>query len=480
MMRRQPSRSLATRAAAGRLAPRVIGSPRFNRQRPIGLYARRVRGPKPPRRPWLEFDSDGLFAFVLTALILFSWTLGTAAAVAIVAMSLVYIGVRLPQLGEILAPRAFILIVPAFAVLSVLWSQAPAETLKYGIEFALTIVVALIMSAAPYPKAVLWGLFLAFALYIPAALAFGQAVDVGNSGQMAFSGLSQSKNLLGDMAATSVLISLACFVAAIEDRRPYRALVALGVAVPEIYVLLVARSAGALLGILPAVLAFIFFMGMRSARLTMRLMVTVFASLCAALLAVGYGSSLVTDSMAIFDKDPTLTGRTYLWQRAADLIAEKPVLGTGYNAFWVRGNPDAEGLWRFAGIAERMGFNFHNTLIELLVNIGWAGVCVVTVVAIAGSVLLVRRVMIRPSLALCFWLSILVYEFVRMPIEALGMAPFAHPTLLLFAGFGAALAARRTAAARAATRRFAHYGYRSPRNAAVVWRGTLRASRFVS
>jgi len=475
-MRRASSRSLVRSAPIGRMAPRVAGSPRFNPQRPIGLYARRLHRPKPPRRPWFTFDSDGFFAFALVALMLFAWTLGTAGAVAISAMALAYTVLRLPQLGEILAPRAFILVIPIFAVMSIFWSQSPIDTLKYSLEFALTVGVALLLSAAPYPKAVLWGIFLAFAVYIPVAIVFGQAVDVGNTGAMAFSGLTQSKNLLGDMAATGALVSLACFVAAIEDRRPVRALVALAVAAAEIYVLLEARSAGALLGIVPAVLTFIFFLAMRPARLTLRLIATVFAALSAAVMTVAYGSSLVEDSMTLFDKDPTLTGRTYLWQRAADFIAEKPALGTGFNAFWVQGNPDAEGMWQFAGIADRMGFSFHNTLVELLVNIGWIGVGVVTIVAVVSSVLLLRRVMTRPTLALCFWLSLLVYEFVRMPIEAIGMAPFAHPTVMLFAGFGVALAARRTAAARAALRKRASYRWGMLRP--VLQRGVLWPSRF--
>jgi len=104
-----------------------------------------------------------------------------------------------------------------------------------------------------------------------------------------------------------------------------------------------------------------------------------------------------------------------------------------------------------------MGFSFHNTMIELLVNVGWAGVVIFAVVAVIGSVLLLRRVMMRPTLALCFWAALLVYELVRMPIEAIGMSPFSYTTLLLFAAFGAALPARRTAEARKATRRMARY-----------------------
>lgn len=458
-----------------RVAARAAGSPRFDPQRPVGLYVRRALGSKPPRRRWLQFDADGFFAFVFVTLFSASM-LGTIAAVAVVAMAAVYIALRLPQLGEIMTPRAVILAIPIFAVLSFFWSQSPVDTLKYSLEFALTVGLGLILSAAPYPKAVLWGLFVAFAGYTVTALVFGQSVDVGNNGQTAFAGLTAGKNLMGDIAANGALISLACFVAGIEDRRPFRAILALGVAVAEIYVLLLARSAGALLGTVPAVFAFIFFLALRPMPLNLRLFATVFMSFAAAVMAMAYGSTIIEDSMMLFDKDPTLTGRTYLWQRAADFITDKPVLGTGFNAFWVESNPDAVGLWHFGGLIDPWGFNFHNTLIELLVNLGWIGVCVFTIVAIICSVLLLRSVIARPTLALCFWFSLMVYEFVRMPIEAIGTAPFAHSTLLLFVGFGAALGARRTAEARKAARRVSHYRMRLPR---AVFQGSVpRSSRF--
>src|SRR4029079_3202212 len=98
-------------------------------------------------------------------------------------------------------------------------------------------------------------------------------------------------------------------------------ILALGAAVLELYVLLAARSAGALVGIVPAVLALIFFLALRPLRLTMRLSATIFISFAAALMAIAYGSNIIEDLMMFFDKDPTLTGRTYLWQRAADFIA---------------------------------------------------------------------------------------------------------------------------------------------------------------
>jgi exopolysaccharide production protein ExoQ len=55
-------------------------------------------------------------------------------------------------------------------------------------------------------------------------------------------------------------------------------------------------------------------------------------------------------------------------------IAERPLFGLGYQAFWVQTNASAEALWRMFGIAGRGGFNFHNTYISNAVEIGIVGV----------------------------------------------------------------------------------------------------------
>jgi exopolysaccharide production protein ExoQ len=146
----------------------------------------------------------------------------------------------------------------------------------------------------------------------------------------------------------------------------------------------------------------------------------------------------------LFDKDPTLTGRTYLWYRADQLIAERPLLGRGFYAFWLQGNTDAEGLWRYAGITSRGGFSFHNTGVEILVQLGWLGLVTVLLTVLIGLGLLLRRFIRRPNLALCIWMSILLYELVRTPIEAVGMAPFYFSTILTFAALAAALGSGKT------------------------------------
>jgi exopolysaccharide production protein ExoQ len=176
----------------------------------------------------------------------------------------------------------------------------------------------------------------------------------------------------------------------------------------------------------------------------LRATATFFLGLLLVVAALNYralSSAMIDTGTRFFDKDLTLTGRTYLWQRAYDLINETPWLGRGFRSFWLQGNPDAEGLWQYAGILSRDGFNFHNTAVEVLVHLGWVGLVVYGAVVIFALGFLIARFLVRPNLFVCFWLSILIYELVRMPIESIGFTEFYFSTVLLFMAMGSAFAA---------------------------------------
>jgi exopolysaccharide production protein ExoQ len=242
---------------------------------------------------------------------------------------------------------------------------------------------------------------------------------------------------------------------ALQTRSWLWVLLGAGAIALDLFAVAAARSAGALLGLGLAVMAIVALTPLVFAGRVLRAWVTSVVAL--AMLAVGLSyqwlaSAMIQAGAAIFDKDPTLTGRTYLWYRAGDLIREAPLLGRGYQAFWLQGNTDAEGLWRYFGIQERGGFTFHNTAVEILVTLGWVGVMVIGATALVGVVALVRRFVARPNLALVFWIAILLYQLARTPIEAIGLAPLYFSTVLCFASLGAAFGRVRPSRAQAAPR----------------------------
>lgn len=421
--------------------------------------------PHPPRaaapqraasaRAGLRVDLDAAFATVMFLTMLFASQLGTLSAAMLILMVPAYAAFRRARLWAVLAPRWLLLVPVAVAGASVFWSQAPGESAKFAVEYAITALGGLLLAGAKHPHNVLRGLFAAFVLYVTVALALGQTVAVGNEGGAAFSGLTQGKNLLGDIAASGLLVSLGVLVTSFQRRRwPWAVAAAAGAAMTA-YALVASRSAGALMGVSFGVVAMLALLAVVRAGVAVRTVLFGFLGLCLTLALIFHrwlATQLIQLGSDLFDKDATLTGRTYLWYRAQDLIEQRPLLGHGFQAFWLQGNTDAEGLWRYAGITTRSGFTFHNTLIELLVQMGWVGVGLIGAAVAVVLWLLVVRCIKAPTLSLCVWMGVLFYVLVRTPVEAIGLAPLYFSTVLTFMALGFALGRPSQRAPRAARR----------------------------
>lgn len=406
----------------------------------------------------LGLDTDGMFALALFLPLLFIAQLGPLGAAIFAGLTPVYLIARREGLTHILVVRSFLFLIPAFALLSVVWSEAPVETFKFSIELTLTILAGILLSSAPRQTSVLRGLTLAFLIYVATAVVSGGRVGIGvGAGGEAFSGLTSSKNLLADIASTGFIVSIATLLMAVRDRAwPWLVLAGLGAAL-DIYAVAGARSAGALLGLGMAVAAISALAPLILAGKMLRGWLTGAVALSLFIGGLFYrtlSAAMIEFGANLFDKDPTLTGRTYLWYRAADLIREHPMLGRGYYAFWRQGNLDAEGLWRYFGIDSRGGFTFHNTLVDILVTLGWIGAGVIAMIVLIGVVALVRKFVRQPTLALVFWIALFLYQLARTPIETIGIAPFYFSTVLAFGALGAAFSRsrRRVAAVRSGPR----------------------------
>jgi exopolysaccharide production protein ExoQ len=118
---------------------------------------------------------------------------------------------------------------------------------------------------------------------------------------------------------------------------------------------------------------------LRRVGLRLQVAASVFLALALAYVSVVLAANIDAVSAFVLDltgKDITLTGRTDLWQAAFREIAEAPLLGHGFRAFWIPGNPVAIQLWAMFGIESRSGFHFHNTYLSNAVEIGILGVAI--------------------------------------------------------------------------------------------------------
>jgi exopolysaccharide production protein ExoQ len=115
------------------------------------------------------------------------------------------------------------------------------------------------------------------------------------------------------------------------------------------------------------------------------------------------------------NKDPTLTGRTQLWDRADDLIARRPMLGWGYQAIWMGDSEDTIALRRQIGV-----------------DTGILGILIYAVTAIAGIFAGFRQFLLRPTAATSFFFISLTLLVARSFVEII-MAPFSIHAIVFYA-----------------------------------------------
>ena len=150
-------------------------------------------------------------------------------------------------------------------------------------------------------------------------------------------------------------------------------------------------------------------------------------------------SELLAPIAALSEKDATLTGRTGIWAVLSEHISRRPLLGTGYAAYWtagpVRGTESYEFVWRLNGFYPGSA---HNGYLAVVNDLGWVGLAcllgyLVSHVRQALRLLPADRNLAVLVLAVFFqqavsnvsethWFSVLSVDFVLMTLASTALA----------------------------------------------------------
>lgn len=324
----------------------------------------------------------------------------------------------------------------ALACLSVFWSAAPSVTARAGLQYASHIVCALIAARTINLKTLLMGLLGGTFIVLLFSFAYGDFVYDPLDGSYAFSGMFTSKNQLGFFASLAVYAAFA-YVFMPSTRRVEKVLAAL-VGFFGLYALVVSHSATAMIALAVTLLAVIILGATLFFQPRTRRVFVAFGLTLAVILAVGaYSLGVVDLILGFFGKDSTLTGRTYLWTEGWLAAQESPIFGVGYQAYWVQGFSEAERLWFEFYISARSGFHFHNTYIEALVELGYVG-CVLISLVLLRTFLGVLRGVIANKAALepLVLTGIMIMLVIRSFFEIDVMHPYAIGSFLLYYSAG--------------------------------------------
>jgi exopolysaccharide production protein ExoQ len=375
---------------------------------------------------WLVFCAS------VTGILLGSFV-GSAGAYAFLALWTILGGMYARTSVRFLTAYGIIWVFPGFALMSALWSQEMAGTLKYGAEYAGTAGCAVLAAALLSPRQIISALMSCLLLTAILSIVFGRSGMDPMTGVTTFIGVFESKNELGFFVSIMLLGSLALIL---DSRQPVMfrlmGLLALGLDGP---LLIMTRSGTSqVTAVLASGVLIGNFMVSRlsrfgRARLLFAFMVIMLPSM--ALLGVA-GDGVHDFVVNVMGKDTTLTGRTLLWQHALTLIPQHPFLGSGFQAFWRHNDVEAESLWSQFHVLSRQGFHFHSTYIEALIEVGFIGTA-----ALASTVLAVMAGVVRwswcvGSVPASFFVSLMVCLLIRSFVEVDMMFQFQIGTFLLF------------------------------------------------
>jgi len=394
---------------------------------------------------------SGLVRMILTGVILGCFELvallhGAGMAIMVLALGAYAMGLTRAEMLFV-AKATPVLAYPILALLSVVWSDFPGVTFRLALQLTVTAVAGLIIyRTQPFRS-------LRAAIFGSSLIVCAIAAVVGR-GQVPLVGVADSKNMMAFIASIPVLAG----VSIVADARVAllgRAGASVGVLFAALLMIL-ANSAGSTvgtaLGCVVIIAAHVFIRAPHTVRLT-----AVVAFLLLVPVGVVAQSIIVSQanefSTGVLGKDSSLSGRTYLWSRAAEYFAERPLGGRGYGAFWVQGSIDAEGLWSRYGVINRGGFNFHNQFVDAAVDLGVLGVATLAITVMVAFTALAAKLLRSRNPELPYFVGLLVALCVRLPVESLMLAQFNIITTMFFMALTATVYGRDAQAAPFALRR---------------------------
>ncbi|KXF76619.1 exopolysaccharide biosynthesis protein [Paramesorhizobium deserti] len=331
---------------------------------------------------------------------------------------------------------SWILAFALFACLSFTWSAAPAVTLRASIQYMTTIICALIASRIIDTRTLTSGVSLGVGLVLLYSLAFGRYHYDALDGSYSFVGAFSSKNQLGFFASLGLYFVFASFFV-LRTSIMWRSIAILLGALSG-YSLLASSSATSVIATL-ATLMVVMTVGLvlKFSPRSRRSFFIIGLVIAVAVAIVALNAGAVGLILGAFGKDTTLTGRTYLWDQGLRAAHEAPLLGVGYYAYWVQGFSEAERLWDEFYITSRGGFHFHNTYIEVLVELGYVGLVLISLVMLRVLFGYLRRLLTEsytPQAQLMFGIAILL--LIRSFFEIDFMTPYTIGAFLLYYSAG--------------------------------------------
>lgn len=307
----------------------------------------------------------------------------------------------------------------SFAGASVLWAFSPESSFVRFVQQVMIVTsIVLPTMLAARETDMMRGLFLCFvfALILNVIFVVHGSVDITNCNinQFCQEGYFKGKNYLGECAAAAFLLSLHEIV-----HRGWRR--ALGIVVALIAIILVLMSDSKTAFGLIIISPLLALLTLTARKITHASLAIILLSLPLCYIIMSRVSHVdLMDRMAYYlYHDSTLTGRTIIWQFLEYEIEQRPLLGWGYQSFWLV--PDSPSSMAPGWV--KMMPEGHNGYYDTTVELGYVGLTLLYVF-IAATLHAVGRVADRDPARAWVLLSLALFFIMWNYFESLWMRGF--------------------------------------------------------
>jgi exopolysaccharide production protein ExoQ len=309
-----------------------------------------------------------------------------------------------------------ILLFFAYCAISIAWSDYSFIAFKRWIKAIGDVIMVLIVLTDPDPAIATKRFFSrASFLLLPISMllikyypTLGRTYNQWTWTPM-YTGVTTFKNLLGMTALVCGLGSLWSFMGAYLDKQlphRFRHMIAHGaMVVMAIWLIHTADSMTSLACLLMAGALLWIPLQKRHRTRSIVAQCLIWGAISLSIFNLFIGSGTILQSLG---RDPTLTGRTDIW-KAVLAMHTNPVIGTGYESFWMGSRLQQVDQMTEKGIQEA-----HDGYLEVYLNLGYAGIALLAGIIILGyrnAFALFKRDPQAGRLRLAFFTAGVIYSF---------------------------------------------------------------------
>ena len=256
-----------------------------------------------------------------------------------------------------------------FALLSAFWSIDASETLRRTFALGMATLFGLYLACRFSPRDILRLVAVALGTCAVMSAAVGLLLPSYGVGSGVYAGAWQGvfahKNTLGEMMLITAIIFRSVPRLSVLSRVAGWAGVALAITL-----VVLSRSLTALIVLGAVGVAMPLLRRFRRRQLRSILMLLAVCLLCATALIASVDRDV---AFRVTGKDSTLTGRTGIWSAVVVQIAERPLLGYGYGAFWLPTGGPGERVRQSIHWATP---HSHNGFLDYAADLGLVGLLV--------------------------------------------------------------------------------------------------------